>query len=111
MSRFLNIGDAQLTDALTSNRKLEAFAFLVIAKATFTSSSYHNPNAVEVQKLLQVSEKKAKQIIQDCIEFGYARIENNNMIFNKISQLGRLKYKLDISKLAQMNVNLVKSLV
>lgn len=101
----LHIGEKFIDDALTSTRKLEAFSLAIYTKVQFRSSSYHNPNKNEISKVLQISTKKAQRIIEDCVSFGYARFENNNLIFKPISKQEHVTYRLNIDKIAKIKLN------
>lgn len=103
--RFIWVGNNILMDAMTSKRKLEALAFAIAIKKQFISSSYHNPNAIELSKVLQVHSKRSKRIIDDSIEFGYTRLENGKLIANKISEKGSVSFKLDVTRFNNMKVN------
>lgn len=103
--KYIHIGEEYINDALTSTRKLEALSCAIAVKCFFVSSSYHNPNKYEISKVLQVSTKKAQRILDDCITFGYAKKENNNLIFKHISKKEHLTYRLDIAKIANFSLN------
>ena len=107
--RLLKIGLSFIKNALATNRQLAAFAFAVIVKFYFTNSKYYKKSYtyLEVAKICQVSTKKAKQILNDVVEFGYAKWNKKGTIleFAKIRIKGGLSYKFFAKDFTNKKIN------
>lgn len=108
--RNLFIGISIATNAAQhSKRKLEALAFAIIVKSYHINSKYYlKPyTPAEIAKICQISDKKAKQILIDVVNFGFAKWAKNGttLIFEKVRDKKGLCFKFDPSKFINKTIN------
>ena len=104
-SQYIYIGLSVIKIAFKSKRQAEALAFAFAIKTKFRNSTYKNPNHIEVAKLMQISTKKAKQIMEDSISYGYVRIVDKHYVANKLKVDGEYNYKFERNKIRQKEIN------
>ena len=108
--RILYIGLSLLNDAIShSKRKLEALAFALSIKSFFTNSQYYLKAYTysEISKICQISTKKAKRVLEDVVNFGYAKWNENGdkLEFAKIKDEHGLNYKFYTNKITKKHIN------
>ena len=109
-NRTIKIGIAEATDAVHySKRKIEAYSFAVVIKTHFTNSVYHvkEQSCSEIAKICQISDKKAKQVLEDIVLFGYAKMNKKGDKLNvgKIYTKNKLTYSFNTNDLIGKKIN------
>ena len=109
-NRTIKVGYAQTVDALShSKRKIEAFAFAFVIKIHFVNSCYYltNKSYIEISKICQISEKKAKEVLKDIVSFGYAKM-NEKLITLQVGKIytpNKLNFKLNTNDFIGKEIN------
>lgn len=110
--RIIRLSVDLAKEALGSKEREEALAFAISIKFRFVSSALKGKHTTKkhLKKLFKIGDKKLTRILNNAVDFGYIRFEDDRIIANRLYGDTDLTYTIHVDRKVLLNKDAIKLL-
>lgn len=110
--RIIRISIDKAKEALGSKEREEALAFALSIKFRFVSSTLKGKYTTKkhVKSLFKIGDEKLTRILNNAVDFGYIRFEDDRIIANRLYSDINLTYTIHVDRKVLLNKDAIKLL-